>query len=226
MICVLYALEEEIAAVAEALQNVETLAHSWANITRGTLGKHQLCLVKSGAGKVLSAMTAQSLINEFSPRIIILCGVSGALNPSYERGDLVIGKDFIQHDITTEFFGFEPGQVPFTDYKIIPTTKSLFDSASSLTLPNARVHTGRILSGDQFIHGSRGEELRRQFDGDVVDMESAAIAFVCHLNKTPFLVARTISDKADDTAAADFGSFLTQASRHVTLFINHMLARV
>ncbi len=226
MICVLYALEEEIALLSSELRNRETLPHAWAHITRGTLGTHQLCLIKSGAGKVLSAMTAQALIKEFQPRIIILCGVSGALNPIYERGDLVIGRDFIQHDITTEFFGFEPGQVPFTDYKIIPATDSLLVAASTLTLPDARVHCGRILSGDQFISGKRGGELRAQFDGDVVDMESAAIAFVCHLNKVPFVIGRTISDKADDTAAHDFGAFLAQASRHVTLFVEHVLGQI
>lgn len=224
MICVLYALEEEVASITQQLSGAEELAHPWATIKKGMLGHHKICLIKSGAGKVLAAMTTQSIIAELKPRMVILCGVSGALNPEYARGDLVIGYDFIQHDISTEYFGFEPGQIPFTEYKIIPATESFLERAKTFSLEDANVHTGRIISGDQFISGTRGGELREQFAGDAVDMESAAVAFVCHLNHTPFIVARTISDKADETAADDFGGFLEQASKHTVDFITHVLS--
>lgn len=38
-------------------------------------------------------------------------------------------------------------------------------------------------------------------------MEGAAIAQVSYLNKVPFVILRTISDKADDSATMDYPAF-------------------
>jgi 5'-methylthioadenosine/S-adenosylhomocysteine nucleosidase len=226
MLAVLYALEEEIRGLHPLLVDRTIVEHPWARVERGVCDGHQIVLVHSGAGKVLSTMTAQSVLDRFSPSCLALCGVSGALNPAYARGDLVIGNDFIQHDIKTEYFGFADGQVPFTDLRVIPSFQPLLETTQRFGLSDAAVHRGRILSGDQFVSGIRGSELRRDFGGDVVDMESAAVALVCHLNKTPFIVARTISDRANEEAASDFGDFLPRASIHVTAFIRHLLGTV
>jgi adenosylhomocysteine nucleosidase len=226
MIAILYALEDEVAGVHDILESREIIAHPWAKIERGRLDEHEILLVKCGAGKVLSAMTAQSIIVTFQPKILTLCGLSGALNPDYERGDLVIGSDFIQHDIRTEYFGFEDGQVPFTEYRIIPGDSRLIAAALKLKLADAKVHSGRVISGDQFISGGEGAKLRAKFAADVVDMESAAVAFVCHLHQMPLVVARTISDRADTNAAQDFGDFLSKASQHVTLFVHNLVREV
>ena len=225
MLALLYALEEEVAGIHNLMDQREAVPHPWAMIERGVFDGMEMLLVKSGAGKVLSSMTAQSVIATFQPTTMLLCGISGALNPSYERGDLVIGHEFIQHDITTDFLGFEPGQVPFTEYRMIPAEKRLLEHARSFSLDDAQVHCGRIASGDQFISGQQGAAIRAQFAADVVDMESAAVSFVCHLNQVPLVVARTISDRADESAAIDFGEFLPRASRHVTAFVRHMVAR-
>lgn len=226
MLAVLYAMEEEVQGIHDAMQQRSLVAHSWAPVEQGVLDGMPILLIKSGAGKVLSAMTAQSIIDQYRPDAIALCGISGALNPAYERGDLVIGSDFIQHDITTEYFGFAPGQVPFTDYRIIPASPGLLKHACGIKLDDAGLHYGRIASGDQFISGEKGRAIRQQFEADVVDMESAAVAFVCHLNRVPLVVARTISDRADESAAIDFGEFLPRASRHVTAFVRHMTAGI
>ncbi len=223
MLAIFYAIEQEIIGLYSALSQREQISHRWAKIERGVFEGSSVILVKSGAGKVLSAMTAQSIIDLFRPSAVALCGISGALNPNYAGGDLVLGAEFIQHDISTDYFGFAPGQVPFTDYRIIPADSVLLEHASNLVLEGAKIHRGRIASGDQFISGTRGRSIRQQFGADLVDMESAAVAFVCHLNRIPLVVARTISDQADETAAQDFGDFLPRASLHVTAFIRHIL---
>lgn len=223
MLALLYAMEEEVLGVHDQMDRREQLSHPWAAIERGFITGHEILLVKCGAGKVLSSITAQSIIDRYAPARMALCGISGALNPAYDRGDLVIGTEFIQHDITTEYFGFAPGQVPFTDFRIIPADQTLLAHAQSLLLNDATVHFGRVVSGDQFISGNRGRLIRDQFAADAVDMESAAVAFVCHLNSVPLVVARTISDRADESAAIDFGDFLARASCHVTSFVRHLL---
>ena len=59
-----------------------------------------------------------------------------------------------------------------------------------------KIHTGLICTGDKFItdHAILAD-IKAQFpDGLAVDMESAAIAQVCHLEKVPFVSFRIISD--------------------------------
>ncbi len=58
------------------------------------------------------------------------------------------------------------------------------------------LHCGLICSGDQFIDKMEDvQRIKGNFpDALAVDMESGAIAHVCHLNKVPFLALRVISD--------------------------------
>ena len=45
-------------------------------------------------------------------------------------------------------------------------------------------------------------------------MEGAAVAQAAYLNKTPFLVVRAISDKADNSAEMDYPTFEKKAAEH------------
>jgi adenosylhomocysteine nucleosidase len=72
------------------------------------------------------------------------------------------------------------------------------------------VYSGKIASGDQFISDpDKLTRLRQDIPGlFCVDMESAAVAQVCYTHQKPFAAVRTISDKADHSAAIDFGKFI------------------
>ena len=82
----------------------------------------------------------------------------------------------------------------------------------------ARVHRGLIVSGDRFV-SSRAESasLRAALpDALAVEMEGAAMAQVCADYGRPLAVMRTISDRADDDAHADFNRFLTEVASPVS----------
>jgi adenosylhomocysteine nucleosidase len=72
------------------------------------------------------------------------------------------------------------------------------------------VHTGLILSGDQFINSASAQQaLQTQWPTALaVEMEGAAVGQVCYEHGVPFAIARTISDRADDQANHDFPTFL------------------
>lgn len=95
------------------------------------------------------------------------------------------------------------------------------DTQTGSESPQHRAHHGLIASGDRFICAA--DEARRlrttlQDAGHevlAVEMEGAAVAQVCHDYGIPFAAARTISDRADDTAHVDFPLFVkTVASRY------------
>ena len=50
--------------------------------------------------------------------------------------------------------------------------------------------------------------LTTELAGDAVEMEGAAVGFVCTVNEIPFLIIRTISDKADAEASTSYVEFL------------------
>ena len=77
-----------------------------------------------------------------------------------------------------------------------------------------RVVAGRILTGDQFITADDAAQQRRlrSLEGDVVEMEGAAIALVATVNRVPFVIIRSVSDRADAAAPADFGAWLRRAA--------------
>lgn len=73
-------------------------------------------------------------------------------------------------------------------------------------------------SGDSFIAtAAQGAALRAALpDALAVEMEGAAVAQVCAAFGTPFAVLRTISDRADDSAHADFAAFIAEVASVVT----------
>ncbi len=68
------------------------------------------------------------------------------------------------------------------------------------TTPEIGIHTGRIVSGDQFVSDTEVKKrIVDDFAGLCTEMEGAAIAQTAHLNNIPFVIIRTISDKADNS---------------------------
>lgn len=72
---------------------------------------------------------------------------------------------------------------------------------------------GVIASGDQFVHThERREWIVNTFKASAVEMEAAAIAQVCHVNKIPFAAIRVISDEASGDVHVDYMTFVKAAA--------------
>lgn len=182
----------------------------------GKLGSREIVVVKSGVGKVNAGVCAQLLISRFSVSAVIFTGVAGAINPALSRGDVVVGRDSVQHDMDATALKFKKGRIPFTDLHYFKASEHLASlaSAAGKTLGLKTVE-GRVLTGDQFISdSSRRSALREEFKGDCVDMEGAAVAHVCSLHGIPHVIIRSISDSADSSAADDFSDFLKAAAKN------------
>ncbi len=62
-----------------------------------------------------------------------------------------------------------------------------------------------------------------ELDGDAIEMEGGAIAQVCRLNNIPFLIVRTMSDKANGDAVADFNKFAQVVAKNSYLVVSTIL---
>ena len=203
--------KEEIKEFIKHSKNVEENKwHEFTFFTAELFGK-DVVIMRTGFGKVFAAMMCQKLIDTYELASIIFTGVAGSINPELKIGDIVIGKDCMQHDLDAEELGFSRGAIPLTSYKIFVTDKKLRNLALKVRVYKKKVKEGTILTGDQFITKNklkRYSYLIDELKGDAIEMEGASIAHVCTINKIPFLIVRTISDKADENAVHDFSKFL------------------
>jgi len=150
-------------------------------------------VVRSGIGKAAAARAATEMILQDRPDYIINSGCAGGLAPDINVCDIVIGAQTAYHDVWCGE-GNLPGQVQGLPQRF-DADPALLHAARSLRCRQP-VHCGLICSGDQFL-STREEETRVLGiypDALACDMESAAIAQVCHHYGVPFLSFRIISD--------------------------------
>lgn len=222
------AMDDEIDEYLSHLEHSTRKDFSGFTFYEGNLHGKEIVVSKSGVGKVFAAMTAQKLIDTYNPSYFIFTGIAGALNQTLEVGDIVIAEDSIQHDLNVTALGFDIGTIPYTDYRIFNSDITLRDLA--LTTPTThKLFKGRVLTGDQFIVEKNSPHLTyltKHLKGDVIEMEGASVAQVCTINNVPFLIIRTVSDNADNSATISFNEFLPIASKNSFDVINHIIKNI
>ncbi|ADL07773.1 5'-methylthioadenosine/adenosylhomocysteine nucleosidase [Thermosediminibacter oceani] len=226
IIGIIGAVDREIALFCEELKDKKTITKASLTFFTGTLEGRDAVVVKCGVGKVNAAICTQVMIDYFAPSAIICTGVAGALREDLDIGDIVISRDVVQHDVDGTAFGHELGEIPNLGIKAFTADETLVQIAQEVArkqVKGRRAITGRILSGDQFISSKEKVKfLRSFFDGACVEMEGGAIGQVCYLNKVPFLIIRSISDRADGKAVSVYETFADEAARnssHIVLGI-------
>ncbi len=164
------------------------------------IGKVSFIAVCCGIGKVNAAACTMFLIGCGCDAIFNF-GLSGGLK-GVKRGQFILPESFLEHDFDLTPLGYKPCEKPSQEYIYTADKKllSLFLEASGAEVTSAAV------CGDRFI----SDEVSRKFLIDTFsasscDMETAAIASVCHMTKTPFVSLRRISDDAGDDAADSYG---------------------
>jgi len=185
--------------------------------------------VKSGVGKVNAAVCTQILIDAFAVDAIIFTGVAGALDPTLDIGDIVVSLDAMHHDMDATALGFPRGTIPFHPASVFAADPALVRIAleSGRELYRERIVTGRVLSGDQFVADRETvRRLHEELQGTCTEMEGAAVAQVCAMNGIPFVIVRSMSDKADGSAHINFQQFTAWASERSYRLIERMLQKL
>jgi adenosylhomocysteine nucleosidase len=223
------AVPDEIRLLQASLQLRETVHAGKRDYLRGTLHGQETILAFSRIGKVAAASTATTLIERFNVGAIFFTGVAGGLSPSLNIGDIVVGDSFLHHDLDARPL-FPRWEIPLlglgriqadpglTQQTTEAARRFLDESFSShireadraeFGLAQPQVKAGLIVSGDQFIdHPEEVAQLQKDLpEALCVEMEGAAVAQVCYEHGIPLAIVRTISDKADHSAAVDFARF-------------------
>ncbi len=196
MIGIIGAMDIEIEHINAVMEEKEEFTVSGALYTRGTIDGKDVVTAVCGIGKVFAAMCAQTMIVKFGADTVINTGVAGGLTDKTDILDTVVATALVQHDMDTTYFGDPKGMISGINVVEFPCDKALAEKITANVEGNCV--RGIVASGDCFIaDNDKKKEISETFKAVACEMEGAAIAQVCYVNKTPFCVLRTISDGAN-----------------------------
>ena len=222
------AMVEEVATLQDELTDDIVQTIGGMEFHDGKLDGSDVVVVKCNVGKVNAAVCTQILIDLFHVDQIINTGVAGSLNADINIGDIVVSTDAVQHDMDATPLGFVKGEIPYSHQFVFPADEDMRRravQAVTAAAPDIHVFEGRVCSGDQFIASRpQKEALISAFGGLCCEMEGAAIAQVCCLNDTPFVIIRAISDKADDSEEMSYIEFEKSAAERCAAITRYMIS--
>lgn len=238
-IAIVSALAEEQAGLLECMSHVQCVDHAGRAFWLGQLRGVPVILALSRIGKVAAATTATALLTRFGAQQVLFTGVAGGMGPDVHVGDVVVGSQYLQHDMDASPL-FPRYEVPLSGRSRYEADAALLALAcKSVTRMQpvlrteyfaAKMHRGLIVSGDRFVSSAMEVSALRQslavagHHPLAVEMEGAAVAQVCADYRVPFVAIRTISDRADDAAHVDFPKFVREtASVYARLVVLDML---
>ena len=220
MIGIIVAEEKELLEVKKIMNNIKENSIYEKTFYIGSIEEKQVVLVKSNVGKVNSARVTQILIDYFNIELVINVGTAGSVDNSLEIGDVVVATELVQYDFDVTPFGRKLGEIENIG-ESIKVDENLLELFNEMN-----VKKGIIASGDKFIVNREDKDnIRNIFNALAIEMEGASIAQVCFLDKIPFLVIRSITDKLDGSSKVDFEKFLESSSKMVANILKEVLKK-
>lgn len=213
---IVVAMKVEKVAIEEKMTNKTNETIYNLPFVIGKIGNVECILVQCGVGKVNAARTTQILIDKFKPEAIINVGVGGSINPELNIGDVIISKKVYQHDFDITVFDHPKGYVPEVgDY--IESDKNLLNAfyniVNQIEEEKFQTKIGIIASGDQFYtEKDKMQQIRNDFNADIVDMECSAISQVAYLDGIPFIGIRSVSDGLEEDKVSTYKDNVELAS--------------
>lgn len=249
MIGIIAAESKEMNEIKKLMEGIEEKDVFNLKFFKGKIENKDCVLVECGEGKVNAARTSQAMIDNFKIDKLINVGSAGAVNEELNIKDVVIGDKLVQYDFDISGLGYEKGEICnigkfiYSDKELVEACKKAIENIEKQSCKceknvnqnsneaeeasNYKAVIGTIASADRFCDKPEvAKEVRKEFGAECVEMEGAAVAQVCYLDKIPFLVIRGISDTPNGNNKMDFKQYLEIASKQSTKILKALLARL
>jgi adenosylhomocysteine nucleosidase len=227
MYAIIGAMDQEIEAILKMMDGVQIYYFNNQPFYQGLVNNKIIILVKSGIGKVASAMTTTQLLTNFSVEAIINIGTCGGIETKVAPLDLIIGQELVYGDVDLVAFKYPYGQMagqPAT-FKSDQTLVGKIRDISKKAGLNPKL--GNLMSSDAFITDKKIiNERIKLIDLPIigVDMESASIAQVATAFKKPFVVLRVVSDIIGmEKQVNSFDKLVSESSIKVAKIIKELI---
>ena len=208
---ILIAIQSELQAFLQSdldYYDLRILGHT-VYIVQNPNNTDKLYVLHSGFGEIDAAASTQFLIDQGCEKILNF-GVAGALDPKLKIDDLFIVEKVCHYDYDVSSLDpVQPHQYPeFTD-RFIPMDKTMIKFAEQACPDLCRIS---VASGDRFVVDRSFKQELFDKGCQICDMEIAAIARVCFLNRIPCLSIKCISDTYDGDGA-DFEANVASSAK-------------
>ena len=169
-------------------------------------GKH-IAITCSGIGKVNAAMAAMMLAEHYRVQLLLVVGTAGKLSDI--DGDCFQITEAVQGDYGASrherFAHYTAGAWPIGEAHVEPFRAK--------TMPDLGLPKVRIISGDCFVENpDYARRLHDALGGDLIDMETAAVAQAAARMDLPWAAIKATTDNADGTSSGDFQSNLKRSA--------------
>jgi len=212
---ILGAMPSEIRVIKERLSYKSEGKLECFPYMKGKIGKQKVVVGVTGVGVTNGAMVSALFIHHFKPSELIVSGTGSRFNPRIRTGDTVISSKTIHHTagtLTAKGMIYRKVRGPLSDqmtHWAYPPDSILFNLAKraiksyepvSVTVDKEtykpKVLPGVVTASDLFgVSQAKINDMKKKLDPDIMEMESAAIAQVCHQLGTPHIVFRAGSNR-------------------------------
>lgn len=170
----------------------------------------EVIYVETGMGKVNAAMKTMRAICEYHPDMVINYGSAGTLN--HNIGDIIVCNRFIDRDLQKVTLDGVVSEITF-DTETAPCRDAINRiSTWQQLMKRAKIVNGTCNTGDSFI--TSGADI----EGDVIDMESYAMADVCREMGIPFVSVKYVTDVVGKNSVESWQEKLADARHGLTEF--------
>lgn len=196
--------DREVAPFLPMISECKISEKAMLKFYEGQIKGVEIVALFCGVCKVNAAIATQILIDTFAVNIVINAGTAGGMDKKLNIFDTVISTEVAYHDVApgilTEFHPW----METVYFRADPTLLNLSRQAVDKMNIEDEVYWGRMVTGEAFIADEGREKINEQYSPLSVDMETASIAHVCHVNKIPFISIRSITDTATHSGTGHF----------------------
>ncbi len=176
------AVPEELEPLVARASDLAWERAAGSSVLLGRLAERRVAMTHTGVGRLRAEQGARALLAAFPVARLVTAGVAGGLSPGLDVGEVVVGRDVR---------GIGPAVNP-------PDEGWVARALGAELVPRRAV----VVTMDRLVWNRRSKaDLWRSLAADgavVVDMESAAWARVAGERRIPYVVVRSVFDRAED----------------------------
>lgn len=186
------ALPLELGFFVDRLKRVRKYKSAASTVVEGEFDGKVVAVIYSGVGRSAARDATRLLIAGHRPNLIVSAGFAGGLDPDLTRGQVVVPREVV--DVDGNRFPVEP-----IDPESIPTQSPPI----------------RLLTVDAIARTPADKsKLRADFNADLIDMETSAVAAVCGDQGKRFFSIRVVGDDSAAELPAEVATMLNRSTSY------------